>query len=78
MYQGRRYERPPYRGVEKRMPGNEDYQDIDNDDENMMANQYQHGGAYKRRRGHGESYGAFGSYAPRNEQYADRRTQSSS
>ena len=64
-YQNRRYERPPYRGQEKRLPGNDDYQDIDNHEENMMADQLAQGGAYKRRRGPGDSYGAFGSYAPR-------------
>ena len=57
-----RGERYSYRGQEKRLPGMDDYQDIDNAEENEHANYQQSGGAYKRRKQGNSSYGAFGSY----------------
>ena len=52
----------------------DDYQDVDNADENALANFQQNGGAMKRRRGGNNSYGAFGSYNPNYDQYEHRRT----
>ena len=84
-YQGRsrdrldRGERYSYRGQEKRLPGMDDYQDIDNAEENALADFQSSGGAMKRRRVGNNSYGAFGSYnSGYDNQYEHRKTQSSS
>ena len=55
----------------------DDYQDIDNAEENALADFQQSGGSMKRRRV-GNSYGAFGSYNSGYDQYEHRKTQSSS